>query len=94
MRSPRFMMSMPAAAQALAQELGRQAAGGIEARSPSCRTSILTVVTDDKAMKSIYNGGLLQPRAGQAVHQLRHRHARRCTCGWKQKAEKTGAQSP
>jgi len=53
-----------AAAQALAQELGCQAAGQLkEVTKPS--DVIITVVTDDKAMKKIYNGGLLSRARGK-----------------------------
>ena len=53
-----------AAAQALAQELGCQAAGQLkEVTKPS--DVIITVVTDDKAMKNIYNGGLLGRSKGK-----------------------------
>ena len=53
-----------AAAQALAQELGCPAAGQLkEVTKPS--DVIITVVTDDKAMKSIYNGGLLGRSKGK-----------------------------
>jgi 3-hydroxyisobutyrate dehydrogenase len=79
------------AAQALAQELGAEAAAELK-RVTQLSDVILTVVTDDKAMKSIYTGGLLQRSRGKlfincatvspAVH------------AWvEQKAEKTGAQS-
>src|SRR4029078_100009 len=53
-----------AAAQALAQELGSIAAE--EPRLVSKLSDvIITVVTDDKAMKSIYNGGLLSRAKGK-----------------------------
>ncbi len=53
-----------AAAQALGQELGCPAAGQLkEVTKPS--DVIITVVTDDKAMKSIYNGGLLGRSKGK-----------------------------
>jgi 3-hydroxyisobutyrate dehydrogenase len=78
------------AAQALAQELGAEAAPELK-RVTQLSDVIITVVTDDKAMKSIYTGGLLQRSRGKlfincatlspAVHV------------WaEQKAEKTGAQ--
>ena len=47
-----------AAAQGLAQELGSVAADHPRVVTRLC-DAILTVVTDDKAMKKIYNGGLL-----------------------------------
>src|SRR5215813_4217227 len=53
-----------AAAQALAQELGAIAAE--DARIVSKLSDvIITVVTDDKAMKTIYNGGLLSRAKGK-----------------------------
>jgi len=80
-----------AAAQALAQELGSKA---VEKLREVTKHSdfIITVVTDDKAMKKIFNGGLLSRSRGKlfincatispAVHQ------------WVEaKAEKAGAQS-
>jgi len=81
----------PEAAQALAQELGAAAAAELK-QVTQLSDVIITVVTDDKAMKSIYIGGLLQRSRGKlfincatlspAVHV------------WaEQKAEKTGAQS-
>src|SRR5438105_5232352 len=53
-----------AAAQALAQELGCQA---VEQLKQVTRASdiIITDVTDDKAMKKIYNGGLLSRAKGK-----------------------------
>jgi 3-hydroxyisobutyrate dehydrogenase len=80
-----------AAAQTLAQELGAEAAAELK-QVTKLSDVIITVVTDDKAMKSIYTGGLLQRSRGKlfincatispAVHV------------WaEQKAEKTGAQS-
>ncbi len=81
----------PAAAQSLAQELGCPVAPKL---SGVTRASdiILTVVTDDKAMKGIFNGGLLSRSRGKlfincatltpAVHV------------WAEaKAERAGAQS-
>ena len=53
-----------AAAQSLAQELGSNAAG--ELREVTRLSDIVfTVVTDDKAMKKIYNGGLLSRSKGK-----------------------------
>ena len=53
-----------AAAQALAQELGCQACP--ELKQVTRRSDvIITVVTDDKAMKAIYNGGLLSRSSGK-----------------------------
>jgi 3-hydroxyisobutyrate dehydrogenase len=53
-----------AAAQAIAQELGGQA---VEKLSEVTRRAdvIITVVTDDKAMKQIFNGGLLSRARGK-----------------------------
>src|SRR6267142_1812121 len=53
-----------AAAQALAQELGCQAAGQLK-EVTKLSDVIITVVTDDKAMKNIYNGGLLSRAKGK-----------------------------
>lgn len=53
-----------AAAQALAQELGAQAVEKL--REVTKRSDfIITVVTDDKAMKKIFNGGLLSRSRGK-----------------------------
>src|ERR1043166_4635553 len=79
------------AAQALAQELGCVAAEQLK-QVTKASDIVITVVTDDKAMKKIYNGGLLSRSKGKlfincatitpAVHV------------WvEQKAEKAGAQS-
>src|SRR2546423_3963241 len=78
-------------AQALAQELGGLAAGTLQ-QVTKASDVIITVVTDDKAMKKIYNGGLLSRSKGKLfincatitpeVHQ------------WVEaKVEKAGAQS-
>src|SRR5262245_36085529 len=53
-----------AAAQALAQELGCQAAEMLK-HVTKLSDVIITVVTDDKAMKKIYNGGLLSRAKGK-----------------------------
>ena len=53
-----------AAAQALAQELGCQAVEELK-HVTKLSDVILTVVTDDKAMKQIYNGGLLARSKGK-----------------------------
>lgn len=54
----------PAAAQALAQELGCPAC--LELKEVTKLSDvIITVVTDDKAMKAIYNGGLLSRSRGK-----------------------------
>jgi 3-hydroxyisobutyrate dehydrogenase len=80
-----------AAAQAVAQELGSVVAGELK-QVTALSDVIVTVVTDDAAMKNIYNGGLLARAKGKlfincatitpAVHR------------WvEEKAEKKGAQS-
>jgi 3-hydroxyisobutyrate dehydrogenase len=80
-----------AGAQALAQELGAEAPEKLQ-QVTKLSDVIITVVTDDKAMKSIHNGGLLSRAKGKLfincatitpeVHQ------------WVEaKAEKAGAQS-
>src|SRR5712691_10180102 len=53
-----------AGAQTLAQELGCQAAGELKQVTKLCDV-IITVVTDDKAMKNIFNGGLLSRARGK-----------------------------
>src|SRR5262245_66027490 len=79
------------AAQSVATELGAVAAETLQ-QVTKASDVIITVVTDDKAMKKIYNGGLLSRSKGKlfincdtispAVHV------------WvEQKAEKAGAQS-
>ncbi len=79
------------AAKTLAQELGCQAPTELK-EVTKLSDVIITVVTDDKAMKGIYTGGLLQRSRGKlfincatvspAIHV------------WvEQKAQKTGAQS-
>ena len=52
------------AAQALAQELGTTAAQKLQEITKASDV-IITVVTDDKAMKGIYNGGLLSRSKGK-----------------------------
>ena len=54
-----------AAAQSLAQELGTQAAPELK-QVTKLSDVIITVVTDDKAMKQIYQGGLLS-RSGLCI---------------------------
>src|SRR5664279_5625932 len=49
----------PAAANSLAQELGCPAAGELKQVTKLCDV-VFTVVTDDRATKQIYNGGLLR----------------------------------
>jgi 3-hydroxyisobutyrate dehydrogenase len=79
------------AARTLAQEIGAQAAAELK-EVTRLSDVIITVVTDDKAMKKIYNGGLLSRGKGKlfincatlspAIHL------------WvEQKVEKAGAQS-
>jgi 3-hydroxyisobutyrate dehydrogenase len=53
-----------AGAQTLAQELGCQAAGELK-HITKLSDVIITVVTDDKAMKKIFNGGLLSRSRGK-----------------------------
>lgn len=53
-----------AAAQALAQELGCQAADQLK-QVTKASDVIITVVSDDKAMKKIFNGGLLSRARGK-----------------------------
>src|SRR5438874_2182876 len=80
-----------AAAQTLAQELGCAAAAQLK-QVTKASDVIITVVTDDKAMKKIFNGGLLSRARGKLF----------INCAtitpevhiWvEQKAEKSGAQS-
>jgi 3-hydroxyisobutyrate dehydrogenase len=52
------------AAQTLAQELGTTAAQKLQELTKASDV-IITVVTDDKAMKAIYNGGLLSRSKGK-----------------------------
>jgi 3-hydroxyisobutyrate dehydrogenase len=54
----------PSAAQALAQELGAAATGELR-HVTSLSEVVITVVTDDKAMKSIFTGGLLSRARGK-----------------------------
>ena len=53
-----------AAAQSLAQELGCPAAEELRQVTNLCEV-VFTVVTDDRAMKQIYNGGLLRRARGK-----------------------------
>ena len=52
------------AAQTLAQELGAQATDQLK-QVTKLSEVIITVVTDDKAMKQIFNGGLLSRSRGK-----------------------------
>lgn len=54
----------PAAAQALAAELGCIAAAQLK-QVTALADMIFTVVTDDRAMKKVYNGGLLRRAKGK-----------------------------
>jgi 3-hydroxyisobutyrate dehydrogenase len=53
-----------AAAQSLAQELGAEPCTELK-QVPKLSDVVITVVTDDKAMKKIYNGGLLGRSKGK-----------------------------
>src|SRR5438309_122243 len=53
-----------AVAQSLAQELGCEACADLR-QVTKLSDAIITVVTDDKAMKKIYTGGLLSPVSSQ-----------------------------
>jgi 3-hydroxyisobutyrate dehydrogenase len=79
------------AAQALAQELGAEMCAELK-QVTKLSDVIITVVTDDKAMKSIYLGGLLTRSRGKLfVNCATVSPAIHVWVG--QKAEKTGAQS-
>jgi len=54
----------PGAAQSLAQELGSTVASDLQAVT-ALADIVLTVVTDDRAMKNIYRGGLLSRARGK-----------------------------
>ena len=81
----------PGAAQALAEEVGAQAATELK-QVTKLSDVIITVVSDDKAMKQIYNGGLLSRARGKLFI-----NCATITPGvhvWVEaKAEKAGAQS-
>src|SRR5262245_20250115 len=80
-----------AAAQALAQELGCQAAEMLK-HVTKASDVIITVVTDDKAMKKIYNGGLLSRSKGKLFINCATISPE--THKWvEEKAEKAGASS-
>src|SRR5207249_2143307 len=80
-----------AAAQALAQELGCPSAETLQQVTKSSDV-IFTVVTDDKAMKKIYNGGLLSRARGKLFINCATITPEVHT--WVEaKAEKVGAQS-
>ena len=57
-----------ASARKLAQELGCQSVEKLQAVTKASDV-IITVVTDDKAMKKIYNGGLLSRAKGKLCVQ-------------------------
>jgi 3-hydroxyisobutyrate dehydrogenase len=79
------------AAQALAQELGATSCADLK-EITKLSDVIITVVTDDKAMKSIYLGGLLARSRGRLF--INCATVSPSTHVWvEQKAEKTGAQS-
>jgi 3-hydroxyisobutyrate dehydrogenase len=79
------------AAQALAQELGAEACADLK-QVTKLSDVIITVVTDDKAMKSIYLGGLLARSRGRLF--INCATVSPSTHVWvEQKAAKTGAQS-
>jgi 3-hydroxyisobutyrate dehydrogenase len=79
------------AAKTLAQELGGQAATELK-QVTKLSDVIITVVTDDKAMRSIYTGGLLQRSRGKLF--LNCATVSPAVHVWvEQKAQKTGAQA-
>jgi 3-hydroxyisobutyrate dehydrogenase len=81
----------PEAATALAQELGCTAATELK-QVTKLSDVIITVVTDDKAMKSIYTGGLLQRSRGKLF--INCATVSPSVHVWvEEKAQKTGAQS-
>ena len=76
-----------AGAQALAQELGCVAAEQLK-EVTKLSDVIITVVTDDKAMKKIFTGGLLSRSRGNARHfaqTVLHsaRHSTPLNRGWR-----------
>src|SRR6266404_4878137 len=77
-----------AAAQALAQELGCQPAEQLK-QVTKLADVIITVVSDDKAMKKIYNGGLLSRSRGKLFINCATIRPR-CKCGSKPKLKKPG----
>lgn len=81
----------PEAATALAQELGCTAATELK-QVTKLSDVIITVVTDDKAMKSIYTGGLLQRSRGKLF--INCATVSPSVHVWvEEKAQKTGAQT-
>jgi 3-hydroxyisobutyrate dehydrogenase len=79
------------AAQTLAQEVGAEPCAELQ-KVTKLSDVIITVVTDDKAMKSIYLGGLLSRSRGKLF--INCATVSPSTHVWVgQKAEKTGAQS-
>ena len=80
-----------AAAQALAQELGCLAADHLESVTQASEV-VITVVSDDKAMKQIYRGGLLRGARGKLL--INCATITPAVHGWvESKAAKAGAQS-
>src|SRR5262245_43622959 len=80
-----------AAAQAVAKELGCPAAE-LPKHVTKLSDVIITVVTDDKAMKKVYNGGLLARSKGKLFINCATISPK--VHVWvEQKAEKAGAQS-
>src|SRR5204863_3149304 len=80
-----------AAAQALSQELGAQAPEKLQ-QVTTLSDVIITVVTDDKAMKAIYTGGLLSRARGKLF--INSATITPYVHVWVEgKAEKAGAQS-
>ena len=80
-----------AAAQALAQELGCLAADHLEAVTQASEV-VVTVVSDDKAMRQIYRGGLLRGARGKLL--INCATITPDVHGWvESKAAKAGAQS-
>ncbi|HEV7928432.1 MAG TPA: NAD(P)-dependent oxidoreductase [Verrucomicrobiae bacterium] len=81
----------PEAATVLAQELGCTAATELK-QVTKLSDVIITVVTDDKAMKSIYTGGLLQRSRGKLF--INCATVSPSVHVWvEEKAQKTGAQT-
>ena len=79
------------AAQGLARELNCAAPEELSQVTNLCDV-VFTVVTDDRAMKQVYNGGLLR-RARGSSSSTAPPSRRRCMSGWRPKPGKAGAQS-
>ena len=86
MKSARYYDLNTAAAQSLAAELGCPAAQKLQEVTKNSDV-IITVVTDDKAMKKIFNGGLLSRSKGKLFINCAT-SLRRCTSGWKKKPKR------